>query len=83
MITLVQLNNILMIYDNGNVWNDIGDISTLIILIIISIFLMPLTIIGDIVCMPIEIFIFLMRKRNEAQFNKEYTINDFISEIMN
>lgn len=83
MITLVQLNNILMIYDNGNVWNDIGDISTLIILIIISIFLMPLIIIGDIVCMPIEIFIFLMRKRNEAQFNKEYTINDFISEIMN
>lgn len=82
MITLVQLNNILLIYDNGNVWNDISNISVLIILMIISMLLIPLTIIGDIVCMPIEIFIFLMRKRYEEQFNKKYTINDFISEIM-
>lgn len=83
MITLVQLNNVLLIYDNGNVWNDISNICVLIILIILSMLLMPLTIIGDIVCMPIEIFIFLMRKRYEAQFNEKYTINDFINEIMN
>jgi len=83
MITLVQLNNVLLIYDNGNVWNNVNDIIALIILIILSMLLIPLTIIGDIFCMPIEIFIFLMRKKYEKQFNEKYTIKDFINEIMN
>ena len=83
MMTLVSLSNILLIYDNGNVWNDISNIVILIIVIILSMLLIPIAIIGDIVCMPIEIFIFLMRKRHEEQFNEKYTIKDFINEVMN
>ena len=82
MLLIMIIKTLLLHYDNGTVWCSIDDIITFFLLIVLSIIILPFTILGDILFMPIEIIIFMIRKHNhKALWNKKYTLKDFINEI--
>lgn len=82
MLLSMIIKTLLLQYDNGTVWCSIDEIISFFISIVFSISVLPFMILGDILFMPIEILIFLIRKHNDKKyFNKKYTLKDFINEI--
>jgi len=82
MILLIVIKTLLEQFDEGNCLDDIKDIFILFLLCFLSILALPGIIIGDIIFIPIEIIIFLLRKhRKENKYNEKYTLKNFIDEI--
>lgn len=82
MLLIMMIKTLLLEYDNGAVCCSIDDLIQFILLLVLYIILLPVMILGDILFMPIEIFIFMMRKHNDKKWlNKKYTLKDFINEI--
>lgn len=82
MVTTIGINLILLIYDDGTALCSVDDIFLLVAVTFLVTMLLPIVILGDLVFMPIEILVFILRKYSEKKyFKKKYTIKDFILEI--
>jgi len=82
MVTTIGINLILLIYDDGTALCSVGDSIFLVAVTFLVTMLLPIAILGDLVFMPIEILVFILRKYSEKKyFKKKYTIKDFILEI--
>lgn len=80
LITVIKL--LALTYDEGCVWYSIDEILFFLLELVFFIMISPFIILGDIIFMPITIFIFLARKYSEKKINRKYTLKDFIDEII-
>ena len=62
MVTTIGINLILLIYDDGTALCSVADIIFLVAVTFLVTMLLPIVILGDLVFMPIEILIFILRK---------------------